>query len=253
MSERGLPGSGVGVEVSEARKRRAGAAAADEVRSGMTLGLGTGSTVRHLLDALSARLASGELRKVRGVATSIETETRSRELGIPLVGLAEAVRLDLAIDGADEVDPGLDAVKGLGGALLREKMIAQAADRFVLIVDEGKRSERLGTISPLPVEVVPFEWEAHLPFFRSLGAEPVARRTTAGELVHTDNGNPIVDLHFDDGIRDAPELEWTLRARAGIVATGLFLGQVDRVIVGTDEGVEVLDRPFPPAPGSTPP
>ena len=240
-------------DASEARKRLAGAAAADEVRSGMTLGLGTGSTVRHLLDALSARLSSGELREVRGVATSIDTEARSQELGIQLVGLTEAGRLDLAIDGADEVDPELDAIKGLGGALLREKMIAQASDRFILIVDEGKRSGRLGTISPLPVEVVPFEWEAHLPFFRALGAEPAARRTVAGELVHTDNGNPIVDLRFEDGIRDARELELTLRARAGIVATGLFLGQVDRVIVGLDGGVEVLDRTLPAGTGSAAP
>ncbi|MEX2531396.1 MAG: ribose-5-phosphate isomerase RpiA [Gemmatimonadota bacterium] len=235
------------VEAAEDRKRRAGVAAAEEVRSGTTLGLGTGSTVRHFLEALAGKLSSGELEGIRGVPTSLATEARSNELGIPMVGLAEAGRLDLAIDGADEVDPQLDAVKGMGGALLREKMIAQAARRFVLIVDEGKRSQRLGTISPLPVEVVPFEWEAHLPFFEALGAEPVARTDVAGGLVYTDNGNPIMDLHFRAGITDTRKLERELRARAGVVATGLFLDRVDRVIIGSDEGVETLDR----APGST--
>lgn len=226
----------------EAGKRAAGRAAAAEVRSGMTLGLGTGSTVRHFLDALAESLTRGELSGIQGVPTSRDTEGRAHALGIPIVELAEAGTLDLAVDGADEVDPDLDLIKGLGGALLREKMIVQAARRFVVIVDEGKQVDVLGTRAPVPVEVVPFGWKAHLPFFRSLGADPVPRRTTDGSLELTDNGNPLMDLHFDTGVDDPRTLEEVLRARAGVVETGLFLGVAHRVLIGTAEGVRTLDR-----------
>lgn len=230
---------------AEAAKRAAGRAAVAEVRSGTTIGLGTGSTVRHFLDAVADAIRAGQLNEIRGVATSEQTSERAHALGLDLVELPEAGALDLAVDGADEVDPQLDLIKGLGGALLREKMVVQAARRFVVIADEGKRVPRLGARSPLPVEVLPFAWEVHLPFFRALGADPVPRRDAGDRLVLTDNGNPIIDLLFEGGLPDAEGLERELHARAGVVATGLFLGVADRVIVGTAAGTETLDRSEP--------
>lgn len=226
----------------EAGKRAAGRAALDEVRSGMTLGLGTGSTVRHFLEALGAALAAGDLEHVSGIPTSRDTEARCHELGVPLLGLEQVERIDLAVDGADEVDPELELIKGLGGALLREKMVVQAADRFVVVIDPSKRVIRLGQRSPLPVEVVPFGWRAHDPFFRSLGAEPRLRTTATDEPYRTDNGNLIVDLGFPDGIPDPVELEGALARRAGIVETGLFLGVADRILIGDPQGLESILR-----------
>lgn len=223
-------------------KRAAGEAAYGEVRSGMVVGLGTGSTVHYFLEALGRGLESGEVTDIRGVPTSRHTEARCGELGIPLIELHEVDELDLAVDGADEVDPDLELIKGMGGALLREKLVAGAARKFVVIVDEGKLVRRLGSRSPLPVEVVPFAWRIHLPFFRGLGAEPVPREAAHGELFVTDNGNHIVDLTFEGAIDDPRELENEIRHRPGVVASGLFLGMAHRVFVGGDEGVRTLDR-----------
>ena len=171
----------------------------------------------------------------------MRTETHAGELGIELQSLEEHAALDLAVDGADEVSPSLELIKGLGGALLREKMVVQAARRFVVIVDESKRVARLGTRAPVPVEVAPFSWRAHLPFFKRLGATP-ALRTDAGEPYVTDNGNLIVDLHFEAGIEDAVQLEEALRSRAGVVETGLFLGVADEAHVAAASGVDVMRR-----------
>jgi ribose 5-phosphate isomerase A len=226
----------------EAGKRAAGEAAYGEVRTGMAVGLGTGSTVHWFLEALGRGLSSGEVEDIRGVPTSRHTEGRCRELGIPLIELHEAGELDLAVDGADEVDPELELIKGMGGALLREKLVAGAARRFVVIVDEGKLVRRLGSLSPLPVEVVPFAWRTHLPFFRELGAEPVPRESADGDLYVTDNGNHIVDLSFPGAIEAPQEIEKALRSRPGIVASGLFLEMAHRVHVGRADGVETLDR-----------
>jgi ribose 5-phosphate isomerase A len=216
-------------------KRSAGHAALQEVASGMRIGLGTGSTVTHFLEALGAALGSGKLTRIQGVPTSHATAVRARELGIPLMELHEAAPLDLAVDGADEVDPGLDLIKGLGGALLREKMVVQEARRFVVIADPGKEVDRLGTRAPLPVELVSFGWRSHLPFFRSLGAEP-RLRTRGDEPFLTDNGNLVVDLIFAEGIPDPEEVELELGRRAGVVETGLFLGVASLVVVGTPDG-----------------
>jgi len=224
-------------EPLEDLKRLAGRAALREVESGMKIGLGTGSTVRHFLEALGEALAQGELQDLQGVPTSEATASRARELGIPLRELHEAVPLDLAVDGTDEVDPQLDLIKGLGGALLREKMVVQEARRFVVIADPGKVVRRLGTRAPLPVEVVAFGWRSHLPFFRALGAEPRLRtRGTSGEPYVTDNGNHVVDLTFPQGISDPRTLQDRLQGRAGVVETGLFLGRATLVLVGTPEG-----------------
>jgi ribose 5-phosphate isomerase A len=231
-----------GPSTAAAGKASAAAAALSEVRSGLTLGLGTGSTMRYFLDGLAVALRDGGLTGIRGVPTSHDTETRARALGIPLVELHDAGRLDLAVDGADEFDPSLDLIKGLGGALLREKMVVQAADRFVVLVDPTKRVGRLGTRAPLPVEVVPFGWKAHIPFFREWGADPSLRMTAEGEPFLSDNGNLIVDLGFPGGIGNAGELDEALQRRAGIVESGLFLEVADRVLVGDADGVEVVDR-----------
>jgi len=226
----------------EGEKRSAGRAALEEVVSGMTLGLGTGSTVRYFLEALGEALREGTIRDVRGVPTSVATEGLCGEFGIPTLELDDGVSLELAVDGADEVDPRLDLIKGLGGALLREKMVVQAAARFVVIVDSAKEVGCLGERAPVPVEVVPFGWRAHLAFFRSLGAEPIPREDRSGGLVVTDNGNHVIDLRYADGIADPHWLEDQLAARAGVVETGLFLGMADRAVVGSGEGVVVLER-----------
>lgn len=210
----------------------------------MRVGLGTGSTVAHFLDALGDRLRTGEIRDISGVPTSIRTEAHARKLGIPLVSLASAVRLDLTVDGADEVDPQLDLIKGMGGALLREKMVAQATEEFLIIVDESKLVERLGTRSPLPVEVLEFEWKSHEPFLERLGANPVLRMGEKDKGYRTDNGNLILDCHFQDGISDPEALENALLGRAGIVGSGLFLHMAQEVLVGGVESVSSLARTF---------
>jgi ribose 5-phosphate isomerase A len=221
-------------------KAAAGSRAAEAVVPGMKLGLGTGSTVSFFLDALGGRVRRGELPGIVGVPTSLRTEKAAVELGIPLATLKEVPNLDLTVDGADEVDPDLHLIKGLGGALLREKMVAQASRRFVIIADEGKVVDALGTRSPLPVEVVPFAWESHLPFLESLGARPVVRSGEDGGYYLTDNGNHLLDCHFPDGIGDPRSLDRALAARAGIVETGLFLGMASEALIGGPGTVRVM-------------
>ena len=223
-------------------KKAVGIEAAELVESGMRLGLGTGSTVAHLLVALSERLTEGGLIDVVGVPTSLRTASQARELSIPLTSLTETPELDLTIDGADEVDPGLDLIKGLGGALLREKMVAQASRRLAIMVDESKIVVALGSRCPVPVEVVQFGWEGHGRFFEALGADPVLRIGPDGEPIVTDNGNYIIDCHFADGIEHAETLEGTLHSRAGVVETGLFLGMATEVLVSDSSGVRTMIR-----------
>ncbi len=213
------------------------------VESGMVLGLGTGSTIAHFLDALAERLDEGDLTDVAGVPTSERTADRCAELGIRLTTLSKAPTLDLAVDGADEVDPGLRLIKGLGGALLREKMVAQAARRFLVIADDSKRVERLGTRSLLPIEVVDFEWEAHLPFLERLGGRAVRRGGTAP--YRTDNGNFILDCAFAGGIDDPEALDRALQARAGIVEHGLFLGLATEARLAGRDGIVTITGTSP--------
>ena len=223
-------------------KRAVGVRAAQLVESGMRLGLGTGSTVAHLLVALAIRLEEGDIRGIVGVPTSLRTATEARKLDIPLTSLAETPALDLTIDGADEVDPDLNLIKGLGGALLREKMVAQASLRLAIMVDDSKIVPALGTRSPVPVEVVQFGWEVHGPFMESLGADPVLRVGEDGEPLVTDNGNFIVDCHFPTGMEDAASFERAIQARAGVVETGLFLGMATEVLVSGPDGVGILSK-----------
>ena len=222
---------------AETLKRAVGLEAAGLVEAGMRIGLGTGSTVAHFLMFLSERINRGGLRNVLGVPTSLWTAQRARDLGIPLTSLAEHPFLDLTVDGADEVDPDMNLIKGLGSALLREKMVAQASSRLAIIVDDAKVVKRLGEISPVPVEVVQFGWEVHDKFLQSQGARPVIRQRDDGQPLTTDNGNYIIDCHFPDGIEDPEALDAALASRAGIVESGLFLGMATEVIVGARDGV----------------
>jgi ribose 5-phosphate isomerase A len=219
-------------------KQRAAAAALDYIRSETIIGLGTGSTADAFLTLLANALKSGKLHGVRGVCTSEQTRRRASELAIPLIELNEVAELDVAVDGADEIGPNLDLIKGMGGALLREKMIAQAARQFIVIADASKRVDILGSRSALPVEVVPFAHRAHERFLRALGALPALRTTSAGPYV-TDNGNFIYDCKFER-IADPPALAATLAARAGVVETGLFISMANVALIADDVQVTTL-------------
>ena len=228
---------------TEGLKRRAAERAAEWIHDGMTLGLGTGSTVRHLLDVIAERRAAGEWRDVVGVPTSVDTEQRALRLGIPLATLAERPRIDVTIDGADEVSPELGLIKGLGGALLREKIVAVASRRLVIVADATKVVDRLGTKAPLPVEVDPFGEPIQPDFLRSLGCEPVLRLRPDGTPLVTDGGNHIFDCRFPGGIADPEALETALGRRPGIVESGLFLGLATAAVIAGENGVEVRHAP----------
>ncbi|HET7584571.1 MAG TPA: ribose-5-phosphate isomerase RpiA [Gemmatimonadaceae bacterium] len=221
-----------GGDAAQRAKADAAQRAAALVQSGMRLGLGTGSTASLVVERLGARLAAGELRDIAGVPTSSATRELAEKCGVPVGTLEEYPVLDLAIDGADEVDPAGDLIKGAGGALLWEKIVASSAARLVIVVDEGKLVPRLGVRYPVPVEVVPFGWRTHVEPLRKLGGESVLRRTANGEPYRTDSGHFILDVRFADGIADARALEQAVRSRPGVVETGLFLGFHPEVIVG---------------------
>ena len=212
------------------------------VQSGMVLGLGSGTTSALMVQAIGRKLREGTLRDIVGVPSSSAIAAVARESGVPLATLDERPALDLNLDGADEVDPNLDLIKGLGGALLWEKIVATAAREVVILVDDSKLVSRLGTKAPLPVEVVPFGWKSHLAFIVSLGGAPTLRLEPDGKPFVTDEGNYILHCRFEDGIAGPAGLEAKLLGRAGIVGTGLFLGVAHRVIVGKPDGVEVLTR-----------
>jgi len=227
---------------AESYKRAAAAEAVSLVQSGMKLGLGSGSTVAHFLELLGSRLDSGELRDVVGVPSSIRTGREARQCGISLRSLAECPHLDLTVDGADEVTPELDLIKGMGGALLREKMVVQASERFVVVGDAGKAVARLGTRSPLPVEVVEWGWSGHVAFLQARGATVQVRRFEDGPPFKSDNGNLILDCTFPEGIEDPAELQAGLKARAGVVETGLFLGLATDALLAGPDGIQRLRR-----------
>jgi ribose 5-phosphate isomerase A len=223
-------------------KRQAALAGAALVEDGMVLGLGTGSTANLLLSALAERIKAEGLQ-VRGVPTSLATMELAKHLGIPLTTLEDDLALDLTIDGADEVDPRFRLIKGLGGALLREKVVAHASARVAILVDRSKMVDKLGTKAPLPVEVARFAWRPVQAHLRGMGCEPELRRAKGtGEPFVSDNGNLILDARFPRGI-DAPEdLERTINNLPGVMENGLFLGLATEVVVGSPEGAEVLRR-----------
>jgi ribose 5-phosphate isomerase A len=221
----------------DAQKRAAAERAVVEVEDGMVLGLGSGSTAALVIAALAARVAAG--LRVLGIPTSEQSAALARRLGVPLTTFAEHRRIDLTIDGADQVERGtLALVKGLGGALLREKIVASASRRMIVVVDETKLVERLGDRTPLPLEIVPFGAEAVIERLAALEGRPELRRRDGKPFV-TDNGNYIVDCHFAV-ITDPAALEARLAAIVGVVESGLFLGLASKVIVGTRHGVEEI-------------
>jgi ribose 5-phosphate isomerase A len=223
--------------VQEAEKRAAAELAAGLVRPGMIVGLGSGSTAGFVLGHLAARLGRGELPEVVGIPTSTTVAVEARRLGIPLTDLQAHPVIDLTIDGADEVDPAWNLIKGGGGALLREKIVAQASRREVIVVDHSKSSPRLGTHHALPVEVVGFGWRPEAAHLESLGAEVRLRRAGDGSLFRTDQGNLILDGDFGP-IDDPGTLAGRLLARAGVAEVGLFCGLTSDLIAATPAGVE---------------
>jgi ribose 5-phosphate isomerase A len=219
-------------------KRRAGAWAAELVADGMDVGLGTGSTVYWALHRLGERVREG--LGIRGIPTSRRTEELARSLGIPLTSFADVGALDLTIDGADEIDPRLDLIKGGGGALLREKIVAAASRRLIVIADGSKLVPVLGG-RPLPVEVIPFGYEIAARRVAALGCVP-ALRLADGQPFVTDSGNYILDCAFG-AIPDPASIQRELKLLPGIVETGLFVGMADLAVIGTSDGIETRSRP----------
>jgi ribose 5-phosphate isomerase A len=227
------------------QKRIAGRRAAEMVETGTTLGLGTGSTVFFALERIAERIREEGL-DVRGVPTSLDTEWKAREMGIPLATLEDVQALDLTIDGADEIDVRFDMIKGGGGALLREKVVASISKREVVVVGREKLVARLGTTFLLPIEVVPFARPVVALALKRLGCEPNLRLAGPAARYHTDNGNEILDCRFPEGIRDAPALERRLASIPGIVTSGLFIGLAHAVVIGDASGdCEVREKPVP--------
>lgn len=222
-------------------KQQAAHEALKYVRSGMVLGLGTGSTTAYFVEMLAGALRSGALRDIVGLPTSERTAEQARALGIPLTTLADHARLDLAVDGADEVDPDLNLIKGLGRALLREKIVEIHADRFLVVADESKRVERLGR-GPLPVEIVPFGAKATVRWLATLGCRAELWIEADGAPVVTDNGLYLARCRFPGGIADAHALARALSEHPGVVEHGLFLDMASAVIVAGPSGVHTLER-----------
>jgi ribose 5-phosphate isomerase A len=232
------------VDHSSLLKRQAGEHAAKFVQPGMVVGMGHGSTAVHALRSIAQMLGEGQLHDIVGVPCSVTVEEEARQLGIPISDLDEHPIIDLTIDGADEVDPRLDVIKGGGGALLREKMVAQASRREIIVVDGSKLSPALGTHWAVPVEVVRFGWRALASYLEALGARPVLRQGTDGVPFKTDQGNLILDCAFGP-IAQPAELAARIRERAGIVEHGLFIGLVTDVIIASDRGIRHLRRGTP--------
>ena len=222
----------------EAEKAAAAAAAIAEVRDGMLLGLGSGSTAAHAVTALGRRVADG--LRVDCVATSRATEVLARLVGLTVRPFDDVARLDLTIDGADEIDPSLRAIKGGGGALLREKVVAAASDRVSIVIDASKWVAQLGRFR-LPVEVLPFAgaWVARA--LSDMGGTPARRLLADGTPFHTDQGNVIFDTAFAL-IEDPARLAASLASVPGIVEHGLFLDEIDTVFIGRSSGVEIVRR-----------
>ncbi|WP_250846972.1 ribose-5-phosphate isomerase RpiA [Aquisphaera insulae] len=220
----------------ESAKLRAARAAAELVQSGMTVGLGSGTTAAHLVQRLGERVRDEGLRFV-GVPTSLATSELARGLRIPLRELDDVDALDINLDGADEVDPQFRMIKGRGGALLREKIVACVARKRVTIITQEKRVANLGQKAPLPVEVSPVGLRHTERRLKALGAETRIRTVPAGVPFLTDGGNAIIDCTFT-GRFEPEELDATLQSVVGVFETGLFLGLCDLLIVGTGEGVD---------------
>ncbi len=223
-------------------KQQAADAAVALIEPGMVVGLGSGSTASLALRALASRIWDGELSRIVGVPCSVATEKEALSLGILLGDLGDYPQIDLTIDGADEVDAQLNLIKGGGGALLREKIVAQASRRELIIVDESKLSKQLGENHALPVEVAPFGWQSQAKYIASLGGNPQLRLDPSGKPMLSDQGNYLLDCQFGP-ISDLTSLASELASRAGIVEHGLFLGLASQAIVAGPDGVRHIQAP----------
>lgn len=229
------------------QKQRAAKQALSKVKDGMVLGLGSGSTTKYFVEMLAEEISHGGLKNISGVPTSEETARLARNLGVPLTSLSDLSPqnplpvLDLAVDGADEVDPQLNLIKGLGRALLREKIVEIHAERFIVIVDDSKLVPRLGR-GPVPVEITPFEAHTHVRWLNSLGCQAELWLEEDNTPVMTDNGNLLARCWFPEGIPDPHFFAQKLGNRPGIIEHGLFLDMADLVIVAGQDGVQLKER-----------
>ncbi|PWT98739.1 MAG: ribose 5-phosphate isomerase A [Candidatus Melainabacteria bacterium] len=221
-------------------KKRASYKAVEFVKDGMLVGLGTGSTATFAVDALAERIAQG--LKIEAIATSEKTAEQARRLGIKLTDFAHHHQIDLTIDGADEVEVStLNLIKGLGGALYREKVVASVSKRLVIVVDQSKLVDRLGTKTAVPVEVVPFGWQLTAERLKNLGSTPELRLTSDKKPYLTDNGNYIIDCRFGK-IEDSAGLADQIGLTIGVVESGLFVKMTSLVVAGKSQGIEILSR-----------
>ena len=211
-------------------------AAIKEIRSDMVLGLGSGSTAALMIKSLADEIRSGKLKNIRGVATSFQSEVLALELDIPLIDLASVSQIDLAIDGADEVDPGFQLIKGGGACHVREKLVASKANQLLIVVDETKIVQNLNKSFPLPVEVLPNAWKQVKEVLSEMKGNSTLRMATkkAGPVV-TDQGNLILDVFFNEGIKKPKEIEMSINNIPGVLENGLFVDLTDKVLVGKIE------------------
>jgi len=224
-------------------KKLAGEKAVEDIESGMTVGLGTGSTVFYAIHRLAEAIRTGELLDIVAIPSSVQTEKLANELNIPLISFHDKQSIDLTIDGADEVDKYLNLIKGGGASHLREKILIQASEKFVAIVDESKLSTKLGEKWAVPIEVVKFAYPLIEAFIDTINGEPNLRRYEGGTPVITDEGNYIIDSNF--GVIQNPfELAEKLENKAGIVEHGLFLRLTTKVIVASKEGIKILQKKY---------
>lgn len=222
-------------------KRIAAEFAVKFIQDGMTVGLGTGSTAEYAIREIAKKIGDGSLKGLTFIPTSLRTESLAKSLGMNVIPIEELISVDVTIDGADEVDPELNLIKGGGGALLREKIVAQNSDRNIVIVDESKLSNKLGDSFLLPVEVYQFAHGVISAFLQSLGAEISLRLNTDGSVYMTDQQNYIIDCNFG-AIKDPELLSGKLDSRAGIAEHGLFLGTTSDLIVGSKKGCRHIQR-----------
>ena len=221
------------VDLQNQMKQAVATAAVEQIKDGMVLGLGSGSTAALMIEALGAKLSAGELKDIVGVTTSFQGEVLASKLGIPLQSLSAVDRIDLAIDGADEVDPSFQLIKGGGACHVQEKLVATLAERFVVVVDSTKIVERLNLGFQLPVEVLPSAWTQVQNTLAKLGGNADLRMAVrkAGPVI-TDQGNLVLDVSFDGGILDAEGLEKRINNIPGVLENGLFVNITDEVLVG---------------------
>ncbi|MHB1356949.1 MAG: ribose-5-phosphate isomerase RpiA [Anaerolineae bacterium] len=222
-------------------KRATGYRAAEYVQSEMVVGLGSGSTARYATLRIAEKVRTGELHHIVGIPTSEATAELARQGGIPLTTLEEQPAIDLTIDGADEVDPQFNLIKGLGGAQLREKIVAYASKCEIIVVDSSKLVVSLGSLAPVPVEVIRFGWRSTMAALERTGGVPTLR-IAAGAPFITDEGNYILDCRYTPAINDPLALAAAIKAIPGVVEHGLFLGMAHRVVVASPDGVQVLEK-----------